>query len=65
MHAGLLIEEGLKEWGNGGGHASMAGGFVPDDRLPEDPQQRYDAVQNHFIEVIRRIYPNILEDTAE
>ena len=65
VHAGLLIEEGLKEWGNGGGHASMAGGFVPDDRLPEDPQQRYDAVQNHFIEVIRRIYPNILEDTAE
>lgn len=60
VHAGKLAEEGLCEWGNGGGHATMAGGFVPDGVLPEDKILRYEMVQEHMVDVIKKIYPHIL-----
>ena len=60
VHAGKLVEKCLQGLGNGGGHATMAGGFVSDDYLPADAEQRYQMVQSHFIEVIREMYPEIL-----
>ena len=41
-HAGELIREAIKDLGNGGGHAGMAGGLIPQKNLellgvcPED-----------------------------
>lgn len=60
VHAGELAQIGLKGWGNGGGHASMAGGFVADGVLPNDTKLKYAAVVDHFIEVIKDKYPQIL-----
>ncbi|MBR6395857.1 MAG: DHH family phosphoesterase [Lachnospiraceae bacterium] len=33
VDAGKIANEALKEWGNGGGHASMAGGLIKSDNL--------------------------------
>ena len=60
VHAGVLAEKGLAGLGTGGGHASMAGGFVKNEALPEDENARYEMIQAHFIDVIRSLYPEIL-----
>ena len=42
-HAGELIREAIKEFGNGGGHAGMAGGLIPQKNLEllgEYPDER-------------------------
>ena len=42
-HAGELIREAIKEFGNGGGHAGMAGGLIPQKNLEllgEYPEER-------------------------
>ena len=62
VHAGNLAREALMDWGSGGGHAAMAGGFVPAEKLPEDPRMRYEAVIAQFTGVIRRMYPQILKE---
>lgn len=59
-NAGQIAYEGLKDWGNGGGHATMAGGFVPKARIPVEEAMFYDTVQSHFVDVIREICPQIL-----
>lgn len=33
VHAGEVIHRALKEWGNGGGHAAMAGGLIHRDKI--------------------------------
>ena len=43
VHAGDLIHRTLKDYGSGGGHASMAGGLIPREHVPmlgEDPEHR-------------------------
>lgn len=35
IHAGNLLHKALADIGNGGGHATMGGGFISKDRLPE------------------------------
>ena len=60
VNAGILAQQGLKDWGNGGGHATMAGGFVPREKLPAEDGQVYEAVQGHFIDIIRERWPQVL-----
>lgn len=60
VHAGNLANIALKDWGNGGGHASMAGGFAEEDKLPQDTGYLFDAVQEQFMQVIERKWPQIL-----
>lgn len=63
VHAGIFANKGLETWGNGGGHASMAGGFVPYDNVGgAEGREFYKMVQNHFCQFIEKNYPNILED---
>lgn len=62
VDAGRLANLGLADWGNGGGHPSMAGGFVPEGKLPEDAGLRYAAVQERFTKIIGELYPEMLKD---
>lgn len=60
VNAGILAREGLKDWGSGGGHATMAGGFVPREKLDVEDGQVYETVQSHFVDIIRERWPQIL-----
>lgn len=60
VHAGNLANIALKDWGNGGGHALMAGGFAEEAKLPQDTGYVFDAVQEQFIGVIEQECPQIL-----
>lgn len=60
VNAGILAQSGLKDWGSGGGHAAMAGGFVSSEKLAVADEQVYETVQAHFIEVIRGRWPQLL-----
>lgn len=53
VNAGQLVDRALKEWGNGGGHPSMAGGFIPQanfEKLGEGFQEKIEA---RFMELVR------------
>ena len=52
VSAGDLLHEALKNVGNGGGHATMGGGFIGKDRLPELGHYPKDAIRNLFLEVL-------------
>lgn len=52
VHAGNLLHEALKSIGNGGGHASMGGGFISSSRLPELGRYPKDSVRNLFLNVL-------------
>lgn len=52
VSAGDLIHEALKNVGNGGGHATMGGGFIGKKRLPELGNYPKDAIRNLFLEVL-------------
>lgn len=60
VHAGNLANAALKEWGNGGGHATMAGGFAVEEKLPKEAEYLFDSVQEQFVHVIEEEYPQIL-----
>lgn len=60
VHAGELANIALKDWGNGGGHATMAGGFASEEKLPGEAGYLFDTVQAHFTHVIEEQYPQIL-----
>ncbi len=60
VNAGTLAAEVLEGWGNGGGHASMAGGFVANDKFPSTDMYLFDAVQEKAIGLIKEKYPQIL-----
>ena len=57
IHAGNLANEALKDIGNGGGHASMAGGFVSEENI-KDKDYFYEQVQERFLEAIKTLCPN-------
>ena len=60
VNAGILAGEVLEGWGNGGGHATMAGGFVEDKNIPGDRMYLFDTVQEKSINIIEAKYPQIL-----
>lgn len=49
VHAGNLLHEALTGLGNGGGHAAMAGGFIPQDKVKELGNYPKDAIRNLFL----------------
>ena len=54
IHAGNLLHEAMKSIGNGGGHASMGGGLIPADRLPELGRYPKDMIRNLFLDVLKK-----------
>ena len=54
IHAGDLLHEALKDIGNGGGHASMGGGFISKDRLAGLGRYPKDAIRNLFLDVLAK-----------
>lgn len=60
VHAGILAHKALCEWGSGGGHAEMAGGFVPFEKAPVGNNLFFNTVQEHFSNIIREEYPQVL-----
>lgn len=52
LDAGKIISQALKGFGNGGGHASMAGGFVPFTGSERESQLMFSKIQECFISVI-------------
>lgn len=54
VHAGYLIRDAIGEIGNGGGHASMAGGFIPSEMVEE--------LGNFYADAIREKFMRVLED---
>lgn len=49
VHAGNLLHEALTGLGNGGGHAAMAGGFIPQDKVKALGNYPKDAIRNLFL----------------
>ena len=60
VHVGELAHEALKEWGNGGGHAMMAGGFAEEEKLPGERAYLFDLVQEQFIRVLKERWPQVV-----
>lgn len=56
LDAGKIINEVLSELGNGGGHKSMAGGFLPAANMSKITGQIDSFIENRFIEVINSFY---------
>lgn len=54
VHAGYLCRDAIGEIGNGGGHASMAGGFIPNEMVEE--------LGNFYADAIREKFMRVLED---
>lgn len=52
LDAGKIINAALRGLGNGGGHASMAGGFVPFSGTEREADLMFRKIQERFIEVI-------------
>ena len=52
VSAGDLLHKALKSVGNGGGHASMGGGFIRKDRLPELGHYPKDAIRSLILEAL-------------
>lgn len=52
IHAGNLLHAALKDLGNGGGHASMGGGLIGRDRVPELGRYPKDSIRNLFLDVL-------------
>ena len=55
LDAGKVISRALDGIGNGGGHASMAGGFVPFDGNAQEKAALLDGIKERFIAVIREM----------
>lgn len=49
LNAGQIIEEALRDIGNGGGHACMAGGFIPAENEAKLGQMERYAIEQRFI----------------
>ena len=54
VHAGDLLHEAVKEIGSGGGHASMGGGMIPRDRLPELGNYPENYIRNLFLRALEK-----------
>lgn len=54
-HAGELIREAIKEFGNGGGHAGMAGGLIPQKNLELLGEYPEDRITQLFLDELDHI----------
>ena len=54
VDAGNLLYTALETVGSGGGHASMGGGLIPKDRLPELGRYPKAAIRNLFLDALKR-----------
>ena len=54
INAGKLIAAVLKEYGSGGGHYAMAGGFIPRENIDKMPGLQ-GPVENEFMKQINRM----------
>lgn len=52
LDAGKIVGKALENIGNGGGHASMAGGFVPFTGSDQEAVVLLDAIKERFVAVI-------------
>jgi nanoRNase/pAp phosphatase (c-di-AMP/oligoRNAs hydrolase) len=52
--AGKICKKALKSYGNGGGHAHMAGGFVPFTGTLEEEENLVEAIKYKFLETARQ-----------
>ncbi len=55
VHSGYLIRDALAELGNAGGHASMAGGFVPKAKLEPLGSYYQDVIRDRFLAELEKI----------
>ena len=55
VNAGEILHQTLKDIGNGGGHATMGGGFIPETRLGELGRYPEDAIRNMFLDTLAKI----------
>lgn len=54
IHAGNLLHTALKDIGNGGGHASMGGGFINKKSLPESEHLQTDYIRNLLLDALAK-----------
>ncbi len=52
IHAGNLLHKALKDIGNGGGHATMGGGFIGKERVAELGNYPRDRIRELFLNVL-------------
>lgn len=52
VHAGDLASSVLKKYGNGGGHAGMAGGFIPKEKVKQMGDYADEVIMELFYNVI-------------
>lgn len=55
VNAGEILHQTLKDIGNGGGHATMGGGFIPETRLGELGRYPEDAIRNMFLDTLSKM----------
>ncbi len=61
VDAGRLAKCCLGEWGSGGGHAVMAGGFAAQDALPSEKGEVLEFVQSRCMDAIGKAYPQLFD----
>lgn len=54
VHAGNLLHKALLGIGNGGGHATMGGGFISKERVPELGNYPQDRIRELFLDVLMK-----------
>ena len=54
IHAGNLLHDALQGIGNGGGHASMGGGLIDQDRIEALGPYPNDTIRNLFLDVLAK-----------
>lgn len=54
VHSGYLIRDVLGDLGNAGGHASMAGGFIPSANVSKLGNYYRDAIKERFISALEQ-----------
>lgn len=54
VHAGNLLHKALLGIGNGGGHATMGGGFISRERVPELGNYPQERIRELFLDVLMK-----------
>ena len=52
VHAGKLVEKALAGLGSGGGHAFMAGGFIPQEKTDSIGESEEEAIKERFLRIL-------------
>lgn len=64
LNAGVIIRNALEGCGNGGGHASMAGGYARLSELPKDESVRHHHLRGVFDKAIQKYKTDFNIETA-